>query len=137
MPRIAPSPNPADATSQHDENPGRKERSGAHLGQLSDHPVALLPDQLLDGGVVQDDVGVLADLDATAGMRQDFQPARPRQLLGHNYALCASFIVHLCAKRSRWQQQLGRAVLRSQRTSTGTPFTVDVLARDLENKVVD
>jgi len=69
--------------------------SPTHLRQLPDHAVALGPDELLDGRVVLDDVGALADLHPAVRGGQDLEPAVPGEGLGDDDALAAALVVDL------------------------------------------
>eukprot|EP00983_Pelagomonas_calceolata_P115645 1160220-Pelagomonas_calceolata.AAC.7 len=58
-----------------------------HLRQLPDDPITLGADELLDRVVAEDDVRVLADLDAATRVDEDLKPSIAGQFFGHNYAL--------------------------------------------------
>ena len=57
--------------------------------------MALVPDQLLDGGVAEDGVLMLADLHAAPGAGQNLDPPLAGQILSHHHALLALWVEDL------------------------------------------
>mmetsp|Transcript_16288 Transcript_16288/g.40525 ORF Transcript_16288/g.40525 Transcript_16288/m.40525 type:complete len:572 (+) Transcript_16288:104-1819(+) len=74
---------------------GLKQLTAPVLGQLPDHTITLVANEGLDGGVAQDGVRVLADLNPAVCLLENVEPPVSWQGLGHNHPLLASLIVHL------------------------------------------
>ncbi len=66
-----------------------------HLCELSDHAIALVSNELLNRGVVQDDIWVLADLYSAVCLSENLKPAVAGELFGDNHALATSLVVDL------------------------------------------
>jgi hypothetical protein len=97
----------------------------AHLSELSNDSVALVADQVLDGGIAEDGVGVLADLHSASRLNQHLQPAVSWQVLGDHHALGTGLVVDLEWRLlgvDPWIDVVGFMYTeRADLTLTGTP----------------